>query len=320
MKRMSLLLAMMSIILMLSACGSQEAAKQAVGGAPAEAAGEELQQQEDAAYPRTITHEMGTITLDKKPERVALTDVNVIDYMLALDEVPIGARIATMDRSPKLKEIIGDLAITSLGGKVNMETLISLEPDLIIISTGKADNYERESKVASTVVVDGSPDRTKRLRQIAKIFNKEEKAEQLIQELNEKIEQAKKAAQSRQDETVLFLRSNGKDFTVLTPESHGLLYEKVGLKPVAQFPDQGQIGVESISTANPDHIFIVENRRQMDADNVGALISIWDNNPVWQNLRAVKSGHLYVLDPLIADDFFYGWHMELDAIIEHLGK
>ena len=320
-------LVVLGSIFLLAACGSKETEKSAENGEEVEIKHKEEKEQKEENkaektpdYPRTIEHAEGTITLEKKPERVAITDVNATDYVIALDEVPIGARIASRDRSPKLFELTEGLDIANLGGKVNMEALIGLEPDLIILTEGKGSNYDRDSKVAPTIVVEGSNDRRKRLRQIAEIFAKEEKAEELLKELDDKIDEAKKVVAKREGETALFLRANGKDFTVLTPDEYGLLYEEVGLKSVGQFPDQGQVGVESISEADPDHLFLVENRRQMDPENPNALISIWDEHPVWQNLRAVKNNQMYVLDPLVSDSFFYGQHLELDAIIEHLGK
>jgi len=279
----------------------------------------------DDLFPRTIKHSSGELTLEEKPERVALGDVNIIDYYLLIDdELPVGARIKTIDRSPALKDLVTKYdpegEITSIGGKVNMETLIGLEPDLILLSEGKQDKYDRFAKVADTIVLDGSNDRTVRLKQLGDIFGKEEKVEEILQDMENLKGETKQKIEHHTDETVLFLRANGKDFTVLTPEEHGLLYEEMGLETAGNFDGTGEVTVESISDANPDHIFIMEARRQMDEDNIGALIDVWKDNSVWKNLYAVKNDQMYILDSLIADDFFTGWKLELEALQEHLGE
>lgn len=279
----------------------------------------------DDLFPRTIKHSSGELTLEEKPERVALGDVNIIDYYLLIDdELPVGARIKTIDRSPALKDLVTKYdpegEITSIGGKVNMETLIGLEPDLILLSEGKQDKYDRFAKVADTIVLDGSNDRTVRLKQLGDIFGKEEKVEEILQDMENLKEETKNKIEPNKEETVLFLRANGKDFTVLTPEEHGLLYEEMGLETAGNFDGTGEVTVESISDANPDHIFIMEARRQMDEDNIGALIDVWKDNSVWKNLYAVKNDQMYILDSLIADDFFTGWELELEALQEHLGE
>lgn len=74
----------------------------------------------DDLFPRTIKHSSGELTLEEKPERVALGDVNIIDYYLLIDdELPVGARIKTIDRSPALKDLVTKYdpegEITSIG-------------------------------------------------------------------------------------------------------------------------------------------------------------------------------------------------------------
>lgn len=307
-------------LLLLGACAEESDSS---NGSSTDELDNQAEDGEASNFPRTVTHTEGELTLEEKPERVALADVNIIDYYLLIDELPIGARIDTIDRSQALKELIDehdpDESITSIGGKVNMETLIGLEPDLIIISERKKDNYERFSKVADTIVLDGSTDRTIRLQQLGDIFGKEEIVEEIIDDMEALKAETKEKIEERSDETVLFLRANGKDFTVLTPEENGLLYEKVGLKTAGEFDDIGQVTVEAISEADPDHIFVMEARRQMDPDNIGALIEVWEDNAVWNNLEAVQNDQLYMLDSLVADDFFTGWELELEAIQENLG-
>lgn len=321
-RQLMLTLAGMIIVLLLIGCG-EKSTKNASDNNKNNS--NEVQNNEEELFPRTIKHSSGELTLDKKPERVALADVNIIDYYLMIDEdLPVGARIDTIDRSPALKKLIEEYdpegEITSIGGKVNMETLIGLEPDLILLSEGKQDKYDNFAKVADTIVLDGSNDRTIRLEQLGDIFGKEDKVDKILKEIDNLKEETKEKIEPNADETVLFLRANGKDFTVLTPEEHGLLYEEMGLETAGDFDGTGEITVESISDANPDHIFIMEARRQMDEENIGALIDVWEDNSVWKNLDAVKNNQMYMLDSLVADDFFIGWELELEALQEHLGE
>lgn len=309
----------------LAGCGtSSEANDSAAEGGQATESSEQAAT-ETSSYPRTITHAMGEIELEEKPSRIASVDIMITDYLLVLDETPIASEgISTRERS----EIFGQYAegkdITDLGGKVNLETIVERDPDLMLMSSEskKTGNYDQFNSIANTAVIDFSQGVRGRLTDIAEIVGKEEKAKEVLADLDAKVAEAKEVASEYQGETVLFLISNGKDFTVMHPEEFPIYYEEIGLTPVEGLPteDNGRIGIEALSELNPDHIFIAENRRSMNADDLLGLINVWQENEVWKGLTAVENDQVYPVDTLVGDTFFLGQVAGVDSIIEELGK
>ncbi|MCE5171604.1 ABC transporter substrate-binding protein [Paenibacillus profundus] len=330
MKKSKWIASILSVLLassVLTACGGGTQ-QGAAGETPANTVqqSDEPAQPEQSAFPRMIQHVKGELVLKKRPDRIASVDIMATDYLLVLDESPIVSEgFGTKDKSPIFAKYAAGKKVTDLGGKTNLETLLEMEPDLIVISsTGKADRFEEFNKMADTVVIDYSLDAPSRLMKFAELVGKEEKAKEVIAEFNKLKQDATAAAAKHQGETALFLVSNGKDFTVIHPKNFPIFYEDIGLTPVKGLPEDGKIGgrigIEALSEFGADHIFIAENRRQMNPDDPQGMINIWTDNPVWKNLKAVKNNQVYSVDTLVGDTFFLGQIAGLEAIKEHLGK
>jgi iron complex transport system substrate-binding protein len=281
----------------------------------------------EPVYPRTIKHTMGEVTLEKKPERVASVDIMGTDYFLVLDFAPIVSEgfDSTKSKSPIFAKYAEGKTVKDLGGKTNLETLLEMDPEVIVMtSTGKGSRFEEFNKMADSIVIDFSVDAPTRLMKIAEVIGKEEKAKQVLADFDKLKNEAKAAADKHKGETALFLVSNGKDFTVMHPKNFPIYYEEVGLTPIAGLPEDGKIGgrigIEALSELAPDHIFIAENRRSAKAEEPEGLIHIWKDHPVWKNLKAVKNNHVYTMDTLAGDTFFLGEIAGLEAIKNNLGK
>lgn len=316
--------------LALAACssgggGGQGGAEPNKAASAAPAAGT---QQQKAAFPRTIQHVKGQLTLKQPPAKIASVDIMATDYLLVLDIAPIVSEgFTTKDGSPIFAKYAEGKKVVDLGGKTNLETLLEMEPDLIVMSstsTNKMDRFDEFNKMADSVVIDFSLDAPSRLRKFAELVGKEQKAEEVIASFNKLKEEAKSAAAKHKDEKVLFLISNGKDFTVIHPDNFPIYYKEVGLTPVPGLPKEGtiggRIGIEALSELAPDRIFIAENRRQMNPDKPQSLINIWTDNPVWKNLKAVKNNRVHSVDTLVGDTFFLGQIAGLEAIKQHMGN
>ncbi|MDU5945930.1 MAG: ABC transporter substrate-binding protein [Paenibacillus macerans] len=337
-KKISFIAAMFLLILALAACGSNiqvepsdisaenqyEAKQTEVPDAETSNVAEES---DTPAFPRTIQHVKGELLLENPPKRIASVDIMSTDYLLVLDIAPIVSEgFSTKERSPIFGKYAKGKEVVDLGGKMNMETLLEMEPDLIVFgsTSNKLERFDEFNKIADTVVIDFSLEPTERLMKFAELVGKEEKARGVIDEFNQLKEQATAVAANHKDETVIFLISNGKDFTVIHPVNFPFFYEGVGLTPVPGLPEDGKIGgrigIEALSEFNPDHIFIAENRRQMNPEDKDGLINIWVDHSVWKNLDAVEKGQVYSVDTLVGDTFFLGQIAGLQAIIEHLGQ
>ena len=150
--------------LSLTGCGSSESGESADATPTSTTAAAT-----DEGWPRTITHEMGDVTLDAKPERIVSTSVSVTGTLLAID-APVVASAAT-SVSPitddkgffsQWSDVAEERGVDVLYDNLefNMEALIAADPDLVIISTSGADSvadqYDQIAEQFPTIVVDYS--------------------------------------------------------------------------------------------------------------------------------------------------------------------
>ena len=331
-KKLSGILSVIITTAVMAGCGAGQAttdtnATNKAQTAEAGAAQSDTKGTREPVFPRTIKHTMGEVTLEKKPERVASVDIMGTDYFLVLDFAPIVSEgfESTKSKSPIFAKYAEGKTVKDLGGKTNLETLLEMDPEVIVMtSTGKGSRFEEFNKMADSIVIDFSVDAPTRLMKIAEVIGKEDKAKQVLADFDKLKSEAKAAADKHKGETVLFLVSNGKDFTVMHPKNFPIYYEEVGLTPIAGLPEDGKIGgrigIEALSELAPDHIFIAENRRSAKAEEPEGLIHIWKDHPVWKNLKAVKNNQVYTMDTLAGDTFFLGEIAGLEAIKSNLGK
>lgn len=146
----------------------------------------------------TIKHDDGSTTVPLQPKRVVVLDEESLELAVALGFPVVGVgsgRLTPTDvtgtriNAAALKE--GFLARADLGRASyvgnwtapNLETLLTLKPDLIIRSTWTGNTgYDKLSAIAPTLSFDqNKPSFWKNaLRQTAKVFGQQVKAEQLI--------------------------------------------------------------------------------------------------------------------------------------------
>ncbi|MCI3924723.1 ABC transporter substrate-binding protein [Paenibacillus sp. TRM 82003] len=323
------------VVLLLAGCGggtqqASEGSNQTSAAAPApggttstNAPAAEVPAVEAATpeYPKTVDHLSGTIALEKQPETIAAVDKQVVDILVMLGHPPAASEgFASMTRSTILQPYVQDLELIDLGGKVNREALLDLEPDLILLTETKIAQYEELNILGPTAVVAGAEDYPTRIRQMAALVGEEEKGEQIIADFNKQVEETKAALDPDFSETVLVLRANGKDFTAYSTAEFSILYDGLGLTPVPSLLEGGQLTIEGLSEASPDHIIIAENRRRGDPENPNGLVHMWKDNPVWQSLKAVKNDNVYIVDSTFVEPFFACQIAALDIVKEHLAS
>lgn len=139
----------------LSACGASDDASSAGTAGTSTSA---------ASYPITITHALGTTTIEKAPERIATVGWANHEVPLALGVVPVGMSKATFgdtDGDGMLPWVKSKL--TELGAAtpvlfdetdgVDLEAVADTTPDVILAAYSglTAEEYEKLSKIAPTI-------------------------------------------------------------------------------------------------------------------------------------------------------------------------
>lgn len=139
----------------LTACGSDDEG----GGAGAEVGADGGATGGDAAaFPVTVEHMYGEITLDEAPERVVSVGYTDQDTLLALGVVPVGIRDWFGDQPnatwPWATEALGGAEPVVLdSAEINFEAIAGLRPDLIVgVSSGMTEEeHATLSDIAPTL-------------------------------------------------------------------------------------------------------------------------------------------------------------------------
>lgn len=191
-RRRTLFAGLASLVL-LSACGNDSSSEGDDGGGG----------EADGAFPVTIEHTYGETEIPEEPERVVSLGYTEQDAILAFDVVPVGVRYAFGPEDdvffPWADEAAGDAEPEIMPrAEVDFEAVAALEPDLIMAVTAglTEQEYETLSQIAPTVVQPaefkafGTPWQ-EQTRITGRALGQEERAEELIAEVEELFEAAR---------------------------------------------------------------------------------------------------------------------------------
>ncbi|MBP3040536.1 siderophore ABC transporter substrate-binding protein [Bacillaceae bacterium Marseille-Q3522] len=254
-KRISLFM-LIAFTFIITACGANDAAQDKQQ--PANSAGE--------AETVNVKHQLGETTVDKNPQKVVVFDYGSLD---TLDALGVEVTGVSQTNVPDYLKQYEDSKYTNIGSlkEPDYEAISEIEPDLIIISSRQADFYEELSELGPTIYLGVDYNHyldsfTENVHTLAEIFGKEEKAESMLADLNQSIEDLKaKAADLEQ--TSLVIMANEGEISAFGPNSRfGIIHDVLGFKPAdtnIEASTHGQnISYEYIAEKNPAILFVID--------------------------------------------------------------
>jgi iron complex transport system substrate-binding protein len=268
---------------------------------------------------RTVTDQLGrTVTIPDTVNRVVVLQHQALDIMIQL-----GARdkvAGVLDKwekyLPGAAKTMADIrSLPTPGGldAVNMEALLSVRPDLVIVTHYAPKEMIRQISDAKIPVVavslfDAASDEAAKLNPeladpqaaydkglkdavllIGEICNKQARAERLMQvvEANQKILKSHLGTIPEGERVKCYMARNnlhtygaGKYTSVIMERAGGV---NVVAKEVTGFKE---VTMEDVLRWNPEVVFI-QWRHRSAADGLR-------NDPAWQQVSAVRNGRLYV--------------------------
>jgi ABC-type Fe3+-citrate transport system substrate-binding protein len=256
-----------------------------------------------AQFPVSIKAENGSVTFKKKPERIIVLEFGILDELklLGVKPVGIGKSDNTEGQDPAhLLEFIQDIQGVGTRDEPSLEAISKLKPDLIIGDASFVSNILPQlNKIAPTILLNGilgdPKEQIKNLKILAKITNTEDKVPRIIKHYenvrNESIQIAKKSPKK----TILmgYVTPSGI-FRVLSSNAIAtpILKElnKDNLVRETNVMHRIEITVEGVLQRNPDQIAILLT------DGNKEPFKKLSENPLWNDLRAVKENQIYFLD------------------------
>ncbi|WNS75811.1 siderophore ABC transporter substrate-binding protein [Bacillus sp. DTU_2020_1000418_1_SI_GHA_SEK_038] len=297
MKKWSLFTLILTVFLVLAACGSKEATKEEENSNT----GSDKPVEETVEI--KIKHELDEqeVVLDKTPEKVVVFDFGILDTLNELGVPVTGLPQATIP--PYLEKYAGS-DYTNVGSlkEPDFEAIHALKPDVIFISARQSDMYEEFKKIAPTIYVgvdytNYMESFTHNMEVIAQVFGKEEQMKTELEEVNKAIAAIKEKTESSDARTLIIMGNEGKVSAYGPSSRFGILHDVFGYEPADEKIEQsthGQsISFEYISETNPDIMFVIDRDAAFDSN---ASVKDAIENELVQKTNAFNNGKIFYLN------------------------
>ncbi|ABR49893.1 periplasmic binding protein [Alkaliphilus metalliredigens QYMF] len=249
----------------------------------------------------TITDVRGDVEIPENPEKIVDLSGNS-DILSILGYKVIGTANSDAYDYKKFPSYLEDTlqGATILGysmqDTMDVEAIMNLTPDLIIISTVQEKMYDQLNNIAPTVMIQlEALDWKKDVKALGKVFNKEEAANDWLENYNIKaIEIGDQIKETYGAETsyLSFLASGGQFYVFDGAGVGSTLYQDMGLSKPEGMPEQSDISLpvvtyEGLASIKSDYIFVIAT----DED-----LKVLKENAIWNSLTPVKEGKVIELD------------------------
>nr|WP_216855897.1 siderophore ABC transporter substrate-binding protein [Paenibacillus qinlingensis] len=281
----------MLVVGMLSACGAKSTSTKSSPSPAASSSGE-----------IKITHPLGTATVKKNPQKIAVFDYATLDTLNKL-----GIEVSALPKAtlPKYLSKYNDAKYTEAGTlfEPDFEKLNKLKPDVIFIGARTAAAYKELEKIAPTIQM--SLDYTKyadsfaaNLNVIGQVFGKEKEVASELKTINSSIADLK--AKSGSSKTLIVLTTGGKTSAYGLGSRFSIIHDSYGFTPVdskIEVSPHGQsISNEYIAEKNPDVLFVIDRDTVAGGAAGAAPAKTIIENDLVKKTNAYKNGRIVYLD------------------------
>ena len=281
------------------------------------------------AFPVTIEHKYGSITVESEPDRVVSVGFSDQDTLLALGVKPIAIREWYGDQPyatwPWAQDELGDAEPTVLGSaELNFEEIAALQPDLIVgVSSGMTDSdYAKLSQIAPTLAqpddyIDYGTPWDVATELIGESVGKPAEATALVEHVRDLYAAARAAHPEFAGATAavsFFYNDSPGAYASQDPRSR--IISDLGFTIPAEFDELAgdafyfSVSNEDISTLDTDVvIWIVASDAEIDKVR---------DIPLRSSLRAFGEGREVLTDELLSGAFSFGSPLSIEYVLDQL--
>jgi iron complex transport system substrate-binding protein len=250
------------------------------------------------AFLRTINHAMGSTELKEKPERVVPLDSGELDSVVQLGLKPAGYLEPDPSLMPDyLVEAPKDVRTVGTLAEPNLETLASLQPDLMLTSKIRHEKIaDRLKAIGPTVYGERTGVVWKQNFALhAKALGREVEADATVRAYEARVRKLNAALPSpRPTVSVVRVLANHLRYYQRANYSGTILTDLGFRRPPSQNVDDFGLLNQSLETLGPmgDADLSVVSPTEGEK---GAFVKEMFGNPLWQSLGAVKRGAVLVV-------------------------
>lgn len=175
--------AMISLLLLFSACGTQAAnSSSSLSAESSQVTTEESKPVEGGT--RIVSTVMGDVEVPVNPQRIAC--YHWAGDLLSIGITPIASDLVEL---APIKDLLKDSKLWIARDLSSQEALMAMEPDLIMVSS--QEEYDTYHKIAPTIVVPYETPLEVRMKLWGEIFQKQDEAQTVLKAFNDKVERYK---------------------------------------------------------------------------------------------------------------------------------
>ncbi len=256
---------------------------------------------EDAAY--TFTDDLGREVTVESYERVATLLGSYADmWILAGGDVCAAPDDAFVDLDLPLGEDTVNLGETK---RLSLELLLSADPDFVLASTNTSQHLEWQSSLEGAGItvayfdVSCFDDYLRVLKTCTDITGQPERYTQYGTDIQKEINEILDKNAGKSAPTVLSMRASATSIRAKGNSGNvlGEMLESFGCANIADTDDSllESLSLESIMLMDPDLILIVQSGDDIEGTQEN-IENMFRENPLWNELGAVKNGQVHVLD------------------------
>ncbi|HDR7798964.1 iron-siderophore ABC transporter substrate-binding protein [Bacillus tropicus] len=255
----------------------------------------------------TVEHAMGKTEVPANPKRVVILTNEGTEALLELGVKPVGAvKSWTGDPwYPHIKDKMKDVKVVGDEGQVNVETIASLKPDLIIGNKMRHEKvYEQLKAIAPTVFSETLRGEWKdNFKFYAKALNKEKEGQKVLADYDKRMKDLKTKLGDKVNQEISMVRFMPGDVRIYHGDTFsGVILKELGFKrPGDQNKDdfaERNVSKERISAMDGDVLFYFTFDKGNEKKG-SELEKEYINDPLFKNLNAVKNNKAYKVDDVI---------------------
>lgn len=252
---------------------------------------------------RRIRHLKGELELEQAPTRIVVLDYQYIDQLLALGKQPIGSVIGTTDTAlfpDYLTGKLDDVKVVGTKEKPDLAAVAQAAPDLIICTGDHEKIYGELVRIAPTLMLDRNEDWRSTLPVLGKMVGREQEAQNVIDEYNQKIVHLKDvlaAKLGRQTVSLIRPRDNMIRLHTTAHRTARILYRDLGIAPPAMAMDSHRtsafISLDAMRELNADRLFVLKD------DSNAELMNAYQKTAIWKGLRVVQANRVCTVNTTV---------------------
>lgn len=283
-------------------------------------------------YPKSLYEAFGeSVELEKIPSRIICMTTGPVEtlYEMGIDMMAIPDSITT-----EWSDDIGAKKLPFSMSDIDIESILAMEPDFVILSTGKKDKYGKvlEDNGISTYYVKAGPmvlfeDIKNEVKIFGEAFNKQEKCDEILKRFDDIEKRMEEYKENHKSQKMAILFGFPPSMTMSSNSYLGDIMSKLGFDNLSDKNELSKMGesqnyvlnMELMIDVNPE-ILVACSPGISEASVIQSSFEdeFKKNSAMWKNIDAVKNDNILYLGSNFAKSSGIKIIDDVDSLLDDL--